>query len=90
MALAVNRTGTIFKQCDRSNHRPDSNKKCAAGACQHTCDKPEKCSHAWTLRYSVNGKQVEQLQGQDAPDHGARRVRFGPRACSGLSAEADR
>ena len=59
MALAVNGIGTIFKKCDRSNHRPDSNKGCASSTCQHTCDHPERCSHAWTLRYWVNGKQVE-------------------------------
>jgi hypothetical protein len=59
MALAVNRTGTIFKQCDQALHKPDTNKKCANDACQHTCSKPERCSHAWTLRYSVNGKQLE-------------------------------
>ena len=59
MALAVSRTGTIFKKCDRSNHKPDSNKNCAAGACQHTCDKPDRCSHAWTLRYWVSGRQSE-------------------------------
>jgi len=59
MALAVNRTGTIFKKCDRSNHKPDSNKRCATSTCQHTCDNPERCAHAWTLRYWVNGKQVE-------------------------------
>ena len=27
MALAVNRTGVIFKKCDLSNHKPDINKK---------------------------------------------------------------
>jgi integrase len=59
MALAVNGSGTIFKKCDRSNHRPDSNKGCASSTCQHTCDAPERCQHAWTLRYWVNGKQVE-------------------------------
>ena len=59
MALAVNGSGTIFKKCDRFNHRPDSNKGCASSTCQHTCDSPERCSHAWTLRYWVNGKQVE-------------------------------
>jgi hypothetical protein len=59
MALAFNRTGTIFKKCDRSNHKPDSNKRCATSTCQHTCDNPERCAHAWTLRYWVNGKQVE-------------------------------
>ena len=59
MALAVNGSGTIFKKCDRSNHRPDSNKGCASSTCQHTCGSPERCQHAWTLRYWVNGKQVE-------------------------------
>jgi integrase len=59
MALAVNGSGTIFKKCDRSNHRPDSNKGCASSTCQHTCDNPERCPHAWTLRYWVNGRQVE-------------------------------
>ena len=59
MALAVNGSGTFFKKCDRSNHRPDSNKGCASSTCQHTCDTPERCQHAWTLRYWVNGTQVE-------------------------------
>jgi Phage integrase family len=59
MALAVNGSGTIFKKCDRSSHRPDSNKGCASSTCQHTCDSPDRCPHAWTLRYWVNGKQVE-------------------------------
>jgi hypothetical protein len=59
MALAVNGSGTIFKKCDRSNHRPDSNKGCASSTCQHTCDTPERCQHAWTPRYWVNSKQVE-------------------------------
>jgi hypothetical protein len=34
-------TGTVFKKCDRSNHKPDSSKNCAAGICQPTCDGPE-------------------------------------------------
>jgi integrase len=59
MALAVNRTGVIFKKCDMAAHRPDSNSRCAAGTCQHSCTNIEKCSHAWTLRYTVNGKQRE-------------------------------
>jgi hypothetical protein len=59
MALAVNRTGTVFKKCDRSNHKPETNKSCAVGTCQHTCDKPDRCPHAWTLRYTLNGKQLE-------------------------------
>jgi len=61
MALAVDRTGVIFKKCDMSNHRPETVRLCAAGTCQHTC-KPgtiEKCRHAWTLRYWVNGRQAE-------------------------------
>jgi hypothetical protein len=60
MALAVNGSGTVFKKCDRSNHRPDSNKGCASSTCQHTCDNPGRCHHAGTLRYRVNGKQAGQ------------------------------
>ena len=61
MALAVNRTGVILKKCDMSNHRPETVRLCAAGTCQHTCkpDAIEKCKHAWTLRYWVNGRQAE-------------------------------
>jgi integrase len=61
MALAVGRTGVIFKKCDMSNHRPGTVKQCVSGTCQHTCpaDDVEKCRHAWTLRYWVNGKQLE-------------------------------
>ena len=29
---------TIFKKCDRSYHKPGTNKGCAAGTCQHTCE----------------------------------------------------
>jgi hypothetical protein len=36
MALAVNRTGTVSKKCDRSNHKPDSNTKCGNETCQHS------------------------------------------------------
>ena len=61
MALAVNRTGVIFEKCDTSNHRPNTVKQCVSGTCQHTCPPGavEKCKHAWTLRYWVNGKQLE-------------------------------
>jgi len=59
MALALNRTGVVFKKCDRANHRADSNKGCAAGTCQHTCSDVERCSHAWTLRYWADGRQRE-------------------------------
>jgi len=59
MPLALNRAGVVFKKCDRSNHKPDTNKACASGACQHTCSDPERCTHAWTLRYWADGKQRE-------------------------------
>ncbi len=53
---------TIVKKCDRTNHRPDSNKQCANGTCQHTCDpaQVQDCGHKWTVRYSVNSRQREQ------------------------------
>jgi Phage integrase family len=53
---------TIVKKCDRTNHRPDSNKQCANGTCQHTCDPAQAghCAHKWTVRYSVSSRQREQ------------------------------
>jgi hypothetical protein len=53
---------TIFKKCDRVNHKPETNKACAAGTCQHTCEPAgiETCGHKWTVRYSVNSRQREQ------------------------------
>lgn len=59
MPLAMNRAGVILKKCDRSSHRPGTNKACESGTCQHTCADVERCVHAWTLRYWVNGKQRE-------------------------------
>jgi len=53
MALAAHRAGAIFKKCDRSNHKPDSNKRCASATCQHTCGDPERCARASALRYWV-------------------------------------
>ena len=44
MALAAHRACTIFKKYDRSNHKPDSTKRCASAICQHTCDNPERCA----------------------------------------------
>ena len=86
MALAVNGSGTIFKKCDRSNHRPDSNKGCASSTCQHTCDTPERCPHAWTLRYWVNGKQVEKsFKDKQHPHHGARGLRQRQEARAGAA-----
>jgi hypothetical protein len=51
----------IFKKCDMSNHRPETVKQCVSGTCKHTCPAGavEKCKHARTLRYWVNGKQLE-------------------------------
>ena len=56
---------TVFKKCDRSHHKPDSNKGCAAGTCQHTCEawRAPNCPHKWTVRYSVNSRQREQSFG---------------------------
>jgi hypothetical protein len=51
--------GTIFKKCDMAAHRPQSNRACQAGTCQHTCARPDRCSHAWTLRYMSDGRQCE-------------------------------
>ena len=59
MALALNRTGVVFKKCDLAGHKADSNKACAAGTCQHTCSEVERCPHAWTLRYWADGRQRE-------------------------------
>ena len=52
---------TILKKCDRSNHKPQTNKACASGSCQHTCEpyEIEQCAHKWTVRYSVNSRQRE-------------------------------
>jgi hypothetical protein len=51
----------IVKKCSRENHRPETNKQCATGTCQHTCEpgEIERCAHAWTVRYCVNGVQRE-------------------------------
>jgi Phage integrase family len=53
---------TIFKKCDRTYHKPDSNKGCSAETCQHTCEARQvpDCAHKWTVRYSVNSRQREQ------------------------------
>jgi hypothetical protein len=34
---------TVFKKCDRTYHRPGSDKGCGPGSCQHTCE-------AWQVR----------------------------------------
>jgi hypothetical protein len=55
---------TIFKKCDRTNHKPDSNKGCASGTCQHTCEAGQvpTCAHKWTVRYSVASRQRERVR----------------------------
>ncbi len=56
---------TIIKKCDRGYHKPGSNKGCAAGTCQHTCEPAQvpDCPHKWTVRYSVSSRQREQSFG---------------------------
>jgi hypothetical protein len=68
---------TIFKKCSAEFHRPESNKGCANGTCQHTCEPPavERCAHKWTVRYVVNRTQREKSFA-DEMDAG-KRVRFG-------------
>ncbi len=80
-----NLQATILKKCDRSYHRPETNKGCAAGTCQHTCEPGEtgRCRHAWTVRYTVNGVQRDKSF-RDEMDAG-RRVRYG----SGLKKARD-
>jgi hypothetical protein len=33
-------TGHHLQKCDRTYHRPGTNKACAGGTCQHTCEAP--------------------------------------------------
>lgn len=56
---------TVLKKCDRTWHKPDSNKGGAAGTCQHTCEPAQvaDCAHKWTVRYSVSSQQREQSFG---------------------------
>jgi integrase len=72
----MDRAGVIFKKCDISLHRPGSNRACAAQTCQHTCKTPDKCQHAWTLRYWANGRQREQSFRDDI-DQVTGRVKYG-------------
>jgi integrase len=71
----MDRAGVILKKCDRQLHKPQSNRACAAGTCQHTCERPARCPHAWTLRYWANGKQREQSFRDDIDAQG--RVKYG-------------
>jgi hypothetical protein len=53
---------SLVKKCSRAYHRPGSNKGCASGTCQHTCEPAAVagCAHKWTVRYSAAGRQSEQ------------------------------
>ena len=78
MALAVNRTGVIFKKCDTSaTIGPRLNKQLRGWhlSAYVPTDTVEKCQHAWTLRYWVNGKQLEKSFKDAASDHRARELR---------------
>ncbi len=68
---------TVFKKCSREFHRPETNKQCACGTCQHTCEPSgtERCRHAWTVRYNVNGVQRDKSF-RDEIDAG-KRVQYG-------------
>jgi hypothetical protein len=68
---------TILKKCSREFHRLGTNKQCAGGTCQHTCDPDQvaRCRHAWTVRYTVNGVQRDKSF-RDEID-AARRVQWG-------------
>jgi hypothetical protein len=72
----MDRAGVIFKKCDIRLHKPDTNRACAAETCQHTCKTPDRCQHAWTLRYWANGGQREQSFRDDI-DQSTGRVKYG-------------
>ena len=76
---------TVLKKCDHAYHRPETNKQCAAGTCQHTCEPSaiERCRHAWTVRYTVNGVQRDKSFKDEMDDH--KRVQVG----SGLKKAQD-
>jgi integrase len=64
------REGTIFKKCDKALCKPETNKACGAGQCQHTCEKPERCPHKWTLRYWAGDRQRESSYPDKRNDRG--------------------
>jgi Phage integrase family len=68
---------TVLKKCDRTYHRPETNKQCAAGTCQHTCEPSdiERCRHAWTVRYTVDGVQRDKSFRDEMDDR--KRVLYG-------------
>jgi integrase len=71
----MDRAGIILKKCDRQFHKPGTNRACAGGTCQHTCERPQRCPHAWTLRYWANGRQREQSFKDEVDGQG--RVKYG-------------
>jgi hypothetical protein len=68
---------TFVKKCSAEYHRPETNRQCASGTCQHTCQPSEiaRCRHAWTVRYNVNGVQRDKSF-RDEMD-GQKRVQYG-------------
>ena len=81
MALAVNRSGTILKKCGTANHRPDSNKRCAARLPAYV-RRPgplRPCLDPALLGQRQAGGEV--LPGQEAPRHQARGLRQREEAC---------
>jgi hypothetical protein len=80
---------TVLKKCSTEYHRPETNRQCAGGTCQHTCQPSEieRCRHAWTVRYNVNGVQRDKSF-RDEMD-AARRVQYGTAEGAGLPAGAD-
>jgi integrase len=71
----MDRAGVILKKCDRKLHKPATNRACGQGTCQHTCERPERCPHAWTLRYWANSGQREMSFRDEVDAHG--RVKYG-------------
>ena len=87
MALAVNRTGIIFKKCDRSNHKPDTNKAVRLPSASIRAIRPRALRarlDAALLGQRQAGREVVQGQGT-APRAGC--LRYGQEARPGLATQ---
>jgi len=62
--------GTIVKKCDMAGHKPDSNKWCAAGTCQHTCDDIVRCAQVDAALLRERGAVGQVVRWQDQPGTG--------------------
>src|SRR5580693_942335 len=90
MALAVHRTGVIFRKCDMSNHRPETVKQCVSGTCQHTCPEDD-VENATTPGRCVTGTTASSLRSRSWTRYAtARQLRLGPQAGPGLPAQTHR